>query len=85
MFINIESLLKKVGASEKLHAEARWFISDLTRPAHWLYLQMLCSFRADSYGTSPGTPFQQDMFEQKQFAELHTLKPLPRQTLGHLS
>lgn len=85
MFINIGSLLKKVDASEKLHDEAWCFISDLTHPACWIYFQMLCSYRADSYGTSPGTSFQQDMFEQKQFAEVHTLKLLPRQTLSHLS
>jgi len=83
MFINIESLLRKVGASEKLHDEAWCFISDLTRPACWIRFQMLSSYRADSYGTSPGTPFQQDMFAQKQFAELYTLKLLPRQTLSH--
>lgn len=85
MFINIESLLKKVDASEELRDEAWWFISALARPACWMYLQMLCSYRADSYGTSPGTPIQQDRFEQEQFAELHTLKLLPRQTLTHLS
>lgn len=85
MFINIESLLKKVDASEKLPDEAWCFISDFTHPASWICFQMLCSYRADSYGTLPGTPFQQDMFEQKQFAELYTLKLLPRQTLSHLS
>lgn len=85
MFINIESLLKKVDASEELRDEARCFISALALPARWMYFQMLCSYRADRYGTSPGTPIQQDTFEQKQFAELHTLKLLPRQTLTHLS
>lgn len=59
--------------------------TDLTYPACWIHAQMLCSRRAGSYGTSPGTPFQQDIFEQKQVAELHTLKLLPRQTLSHLS
>lgn len=30
-------------------------------------------------------PLQQDVFEQKQFAELYTLQLLPRQTLSHSS
>lgn len=84
MFINIESLLKNVDACEQLHAGAVFHLRS-PRPACWMFVQMLCSCRADSGGTAPGTPFQQDMFEQKQFAELYTLQLLPRQTLSHLS
>lgn len=74
MFVNIESLLKNVAVCEELGAGAVLHLRS-GRAGCW----------ADHGGALPGTPLQQDMFEQKQFAELYTLQLLPRQTLSHLS